>query len=205
MKPRVPETHRIRVDCTGYPADSIKVSISADKRSLTVSAREGDNTDPDKDYSFKEFKIIYGLPANADTLRMSSSLKENGDLIVDVPFIINKHVKTERFDSKINEKKVHFDDNDSKIFDSKIVAFEEKPLEEEDQILTRITEQNFYKKIKISEKGTRFNSPLEKESNLENDDTDFSRMIPIEMTSGIKSNSSNYVTIPIQIVNRNKN
>ena len=83
-RPSVQEKYRITVDCHGYSADSLKVSLTDDKQKVVVIGREGNNNN-DEEYTMKEFKKTYKLPHNAEAHKLVSFLASNGQLVVEVP------------------------------------------------------------------------------------------------------------------------
>lgn len=104
-RPKVQEKYRITVDCHGFSADSLKVSVSDDKQKVTVTGREG-NTKNEEDYTLKEFKKTYKLPYNAEAHKMASFLASNGQLVIEVPL---------KFDEE--RIKLNNEDNSPRIID----------------------------------------------------------------------------------------
>jgi len=82
LLPRIPQKYRIMVDCAGYDPKSIKTSVSGHK--LTVTGRE-EHRVHDDDYSTKEFKKTYDLPAHAETDKLASFMTPDGNLVIEVP------------------------------------------------------------------------------------------------------------------------
>jgi len=80
--PKIPQKYRIMVDCAGFDPKSIKTDISGNK--LVVSGREEHKTSAD-DYSTKEFKKTYDLPAHAESDKLASFMTPNGNLVIEVP------------------------------------------------------------------------------------------------------------------------
>lgn len=84
--PKVPQKYRITVDCHGYNPNSIKTELSADKGKLVVSAKEGE-TKPNEegDFSVKEFRRTYKLPAGVEADKMVSFVTGDGRLVIEFP------------------------------------------------------------------------------------------------------------------------
>lgn len=80
--PTVPQKYRITLDCVGYEPKSIKTDIVGNK--LTVSGREEVKHEGD-DYSIKEFKKTYVLPAHAEADKLVSFITSHGQLVIEVP------------------------------------------------------------------------------------------------------------------------
>lgn len=201
---RIADTHRILVDCKGYSADSLKIYFTEEKRSIIILGKEGDKMNTEENFTFKEFKKVFTLPANADTLKITGSLQSNGLLIIDVPLILNSNTKPDRCEPKANEKKVHFDNSQN--IEEKTVIFEEKPLKqtEEKQIRAKITEESYYKKVIYPTKNLNLPKPSEKDEILEQQEKKCSELITIDSDNETDFNKSKSVAIPIQIINRNQ-
>lgn len=80
--PRVPQKYRVIVDCVGYKPDSIKTEVVGND--LIVTGRE-DVKHEGGDYSVKEFKKTYKLPANAVKEQLVSFMTSHGELVCEVP------------------------------------------------------------------------------------------------------------------------
>ena len=78
----VPRKCRVTVDCSGYSPSSIKTEIRDDK--LIVTGQESVKASDD-DYSVREFKKTYNLPANVESDKLVSFLAPNGQLVVEIP------------------------------------------------------------------------------------------------------------------------
>lgn len=111
----ISENYQIRVDCKGYSADSIKLTISEDKQSITISAQEENKYENNEDYSFKKFRKVFRLPTNADILNIKKYWELDGYLVLDIPLSLSAE-----FDSKTCES--------NNLDTRKTVTFEEKPL-----------------------------------------------------------------------------
>jgi HSP20 family molecular chaperone IbpA len=84
-EPRVPHRYRIVVDCAGYNPSSIKTKLSDDKRTVTVTGREGEERKGDEDYLLHEFKKTYQLPENVEADKMVSFMTSAGNLVIEMP------------------------------------------------------------------------------------------------------------------------
>lgn len=82
LVPRVPQKYRITVDCVGYKPESIKTELNGHK--LVVIGHEQVKHDGE-DYSVKEFKKTYQLPANAEPEKLVSFMTSHGNLVIEVP------------------------------------------------------------------------------------------------------------------------
>lgn len=82
MLPRVPQKYRITVDCAGFSPKSIKTEVKNQK--LTVTGREEVKMDGG-DFSTKEFKKTYDLPAAAEADKLVSFMTSHGHLVIEVP------------------------------------------------------------------------------------------------------------------------
>jgi len=82
MLPKFPQKYRVMVDCAGYDPKSIKTEVSG--RKLFIHGREEHKGTPE-DYSTKEFKKTYDLPAHAETDKLVSFMTPFGTLVVEVP------------------------------------------------------------------------------------------------------------------------
>lgn len=80
--PRVPQKYRITVDCAGFSPKSIKTEVKNQK--LTVTAREEVKMEAG-DFSIKEFKKTYDLPATAEADKLVSFMTSHGHLVIEVP------------------------------------------------------------------------------------------------------------------------
>jgi len=80
--PLVPQKYRVVVDCAGFDPKSVKTECVG--RKLVVTGREEVKVSSD-DYSTKEFKKTYELPATAEPERLVSFMNASGHLIVEVP------------------------------------------------------------------------------------------------------------------------
>ena len=80
--PSFPEKYRVSVDCAGFDPKSIKLDTNS--KTLYVSAHEEDRIDS-QNYSVREFKKTYELPANAEVDKLASFVAPNGQLVVEVP------------------------------------------------------------------------------------------------------------------------
>jgi len=82
MQPRVPHKYRVTLDVSGYKPSSIKTDINGNK--LTVSAREEEKESNDN-FSVREFKKTYELPAEAEMDKLVSFVTRNGKLVIEAP------------------------------------------------------------------------------------------------------------------------
>jgi len=82
LLPKIPQKYRIMVDCAGYDPKSIKTNVVGNK--LTVQGRE-EHKVHDDDYSTKEFKKTYDLPAHAEADKLASFMTPEGNLVIEVP------------------------------------------------------------------------------------------------------------------------
>lgn len=82
MGPRVPQKYRITVDCPGFSAGSIHTEVKDHK--LYVTGREEDRHD-DEDFSIREFKKTYELPAHAEANHLVSFMTSPGHLVIEMP------------------------------------------------------------------------------------------------------------------------
>jgi HSP20 family molecular chaperone IbpA len=95
LVPKVPQKYRITVDCHGYNPKSIKTEIKGLK--LIVSGREEEKQEGE-DFSIKEFKKTYDLPAHAEVDKLVSFMTGNGHLVIEVPLKeIEHHQHTDLF------------------------------------------------------------------------------------------------------------
>lgn len=79
--PKVPQKYRITVDCSGYSPKSIKTDIKHNK--LVVQGRE-EQKQEHGDFSSREFRKTYELPANCDMDKIVSFMS-GGRLVIEVP------------------------------------------------------------------------------------------------------------------------
>lgn len=82
LVPKVPQKYRIIVDCVGYKPESIKTELNGHK--LKVIGHEEVKHD-DEDFSVKEFKKSYQLPAHSEPEKMVSFMTSHGQLVIEVP------------------------------------------------------------------------------------------------------------------------
>ena len=85
-QPRVPKKYRVTLDCQGYKNESIKTEIKNGK--LIISGSDGNKADDaqnEGDYSMKEFRKTYNLPANIDGDKLTRFMTNNGKLVVEIP------------------------------------------------------------------------------------------------------------------------
>lgn len=82
MGPRVPQKYRITVDCPGFSAHSIHTEVKNHK--LYLNGREEERTD-ENDYSVREFKKTYDLPAHAEPEKLVSFMTSPGHLVIEMP------------------------------------------------------------------------------------------------------------------------
>jgi len=82
MLPAVPQKWRVTVDCAGYMPKSVKTEIVGHK--LIVSGRE-EVKQEGEDFSIKEFKKTYDLPAHAQTDKLVSFMTSHGHLVIEMP------------------------------------------------------------------------------------------------------------------------
>jgi len=80
--PTVPQKYRITVDIFGYSPKSIKTEWKDGK--LVVCGKEEVKHEGD-DFSIKEFKKTYELPANAEHEKFVSFVTSHGQLVIEVP------------------------------------------------------------------------------------------------------------------------
>jgi len=97
LQPKVPQKYRITVDCVGYSPKSIKTEVEGQK--LTVSGREEVKQEGNTgDFSVKEFKKTYTLPAHAEADKLVSFMTGHGQLVIEVPLKeIQKHSNDDLF------------------------------------------------------------------------------------------------------------
>lgn len=87
--PKVPQKYRISIDCSGFSPKSIKTDLKGNK--LVVHGQEESKVEGTHDYSKREFRKTFDLPANAEHDKMVSFMTGNGNLIVELPL---KETKT---------------------------------------------------------------------------------------------------------------
>jgi len=80
--PRQPEKYRVTVDCSGFNPNSIKTEVSGLK--VIVTAREEQRQDSNN-YTMREFKKSYDLPANSETEKLTSYVVGKEQLVIEVP------------------------------------------------------------------------------------------------------------------------
>lgn len=82
-----PRKFRIAVDIRGINKQSVKTHVSEDNTKLIVTAKEGEIKDREADnYTLREIKRTYKLPANAEVEKLASYMAPNGKLIIEIPF-----------------------------------------------------------------------------------------------------------------------
>lgn len=82
VRPIIPRKYRVTVDVAGFKPESIKTNVANNQ--LTVSAKE-DFKDENGDFSTKEFKKTYKLPANCEPENLVSFVTRLGQLVVEMP------------------------------------------------------------------------------------------------------------------------
>jgi HSP20 family molecular chaperone IbpA len=82
LLPKVPQKYRIIVDCVGYKPESIKTDIKGHR--LVVAGRE-EVKHEGEDFSVKEFKKTYQLPAHSEPEKLVSFMTSHGQLVIEVP------------------------------------------------------------------------------------------------------------------------
>jgi HSP20 family molecular chaperone IbpA len=94
--PKVPQKYRITVDCVGFQPKSIKTEVVGQR--LVVSGREEVKHEGTEDFSVKEFKKTYTLPAHAEADKLVSFMTSHGQLVIEVPLKeIHKHSNDDLF------------------------------------------------------------------------------------------------------------
>jgi HSP20 family molecular chaperone IbpA len=81
--PRIPQKYRITVDCAGFRPESIKTNVQNNQ--LIVSGKEEERTPNSQDYTVRDFRKTYDLPANAQPDQLVSFMTEDGRLVIEVP------------------------------------------------------------------------------------------------------------------------
>ncbi len=100
------------MDCSGFNESSIKTDLKG--HVLTVNGKEGDpNAKDTGDYSFKEFKKTYDLPAQVDCTKLASFLSPGGTLVIEFPLKDKKRksVFPKIVDAENGNKNVELDVN----------------------------------------------------------------------------------------------
>lgn len=209
VAPKVPQKYRIRVDCRGYSADSLKIDVSDDKQKVIVSGREGQNKDKDgDDYSLKEFKKTYKLPPNAEVDKMASFLASNGQLVIEVPLKIDEQKVRENkedyfpriVDKENGQKQVEMNLSIPKSIDpSKIkVTCKDRDViiqgEDKQEREDGISQMSYYRRTTLPE-NTDFNSL---KCVFDNDNGRLSLKAGLDMNSNTSARS-----IPIEFNNQN--
>lgn len=82
MGPRVPQKYRITVDCPGFSPESIKTEVKNHK--LHLHGREEERHEGE-DFSVREFKKTYDLPARCETDKLVSFMTSPGHLVIEMP------------------------------------------------------------------------------------------------------------------------
>ncbi|RNA08004.1 alpha-crystallin A chain-like [Brachionus plicatilis] len=207
-EPKVPQKYRIKVDCRGYSADSLKVKVSDDKQKLIVSGKEGENKSDDDDYHIREFKKSYKLPPNAEVDKMVSFLASNGQLVIELPLKIDKEqaiLNKEDYFPRVVEnqnggKQVEMNFSvPNNIEPSKVkVTCKDRDViiqaEDKQERPDGISQMSFYRRTTLPE-NTDFNSlkchfdknMLSLKADLNSDLKSSHRQIPIEINNGQKS------------------
>lgn len=86
----IPNKYRVTLDCTGYSPKSIKTEVKDGV--LVVTGSEGDKREDNEDYSMRQFRKSYKLPANAETEKLASFITSSGKLVIEIPLKQkNKH------------------------------------------------------------------------------------------------------------------
>ena len=83
LLPKVPQKYRISVDCAGFSPNSIKTEVKGNK--LVVHGHEDTKIEGTHDYTKREFRKTFDLPANAEHDKLVSFMAGSGNLIIEVP------------------------------------------------------------------------------------------------------------------------
>lgn len=83
MMPKVPQKYRISVDVAGFSPKSIKTEVVGNK--LIVHGVEEHIVEGTEDYTKREIKKTFLLPAHAETDKLVSFVTKHGHLIIEVP------------------------------------------------------------------------------------------------------------------------
>jgi len=84
-QPRVPQKHRVTLDCSGFDPASIQTDIKGDK--LVVTGKEGESAkSEDEDYTLRSFKKTFKLPPKLEPEHMTSFITNRGTLVIDIPY-----------------------------------------------------------------------------------------------------------------------
>jgi HSP20 family molecular chaperone IbpA len=78
-----PRKYRVNVDVSGFNPQAIKTSLNGNR--VTVSARDEERFGSGDNYSVRELKKTYDLPADAELDKVASFVTSNGQLVIDVP------------------------------------------------------------------------------------------------------------------------
>lgn len=97
VAPRVPNKYRVTLNVAGFNPNSIKTEVT-DANKLVITGQEGNKHDSE-DFSVREFRKSYQLPANAEKDKLASFVTANGTLVVEVPL-----KESERRARSINNK-----------------------------------------------------------------------------------------------------
>jgi HSP20 family molecular chaperone IbpA len=82
LTPRVPQKYRIMIDCSGFNPKNIKVEHSG--RKVYITGKE-EYRGTAEDYSLKDFKKSYDVPAQAEIEKLICFMTTTGYLVVEFP------------------------------------------------------------------------------------------------------------------------
>lgn len=87
LLPVVPQKYRITVECPGYNADNIKTELKEQhgRHVLKVHGKEETGKKGSDDYSTKEIKKTFTLPANIEHEKMVSFMTPGGHFVIEFP------------------------------------------------------------------------------------------------------------------------
>jgi HSP20 family molecular chaperone IbpA len=83
MIPRVPQKYRITVECPGFSPSSIRTQVQGS--SLIVTGSEESRNTLTDDFTVREFKRTFQLPANAVPDKLVSFMTTGDRLVIEVP------------------------------------------------------------------------------------------------------------------------
>lgn len=101
MGPFVPQKYRITVNCVGFSSDSVSTEIDGNKLYVKGHQEEKGNGD---DYSTREFKKSYDLPARCETHKLVSFMTSPGHLVIEIPLKEQgMHLNTDLFPKIVDD------------------------------------------------------------------------------------------------------
>ena len=91
--PRAPRKYRISLNCQGYSSKSIKTEVKDGK--LIVTGSEGNKAEAlnGEDYTQKEFRKSFALPADVEVDKLASFITSSGQLVVEIPLRASEEAK----------------------------------------------------------------------------------------------------------------